>query len=253
MNIRLEYKNIYEIIIQIINQTEYLLSVDSYENKSFLEDIVLTEMNDLLLGIEQNQIYMTNSGYLLATRYLDTDGAIKDERLRILISELQGEIYKNKQFIKYYNYKHSRLDTGLSAVLGMLGSPMIIFPALAISEKKSIYWILSVLTAICAGTVVIALIHVSKRDRKRNTWCSLFPNLPVNDWDYVFSMDFKDEDMLTIGNKNSIEFNLGYFEKNNKYYISIRERNVTVEEIEISKRYLIEKILFEKMQQFKKC
>jgi hypothetical protein len=95
MKIKEEYQSIFDLVNQIISHTNDLISDSSCQSKTLLEDIVLTEMNDLLLGIENGQIYLADSRCLGSTYYV-TDGAIKEKILIDLIHELQEALDKNK-------------------------------------------------------------------------------------------------------------------------------------------------------------
>ena len=99
MEIKKEYQSIFDLINQLISYTNELLHDSSCQDKTLLEDIVLTEMNDLLLGIENGQIYLADSRRLTSTYYV-TDGAIQDKKLARLISMLQKEL--DEVLLRYY-------------------------------------------------------------------------------------------------------------------------------------------------------
>ena len=122
MEIREEYQSAFDIVNQIISRTNELLLDSSYQDKTTLEDIVLTEMNDLLLGIEQGQIYLFDAKYLKSTRYTKS-GTIQDKNLSTLIFTLQEEFHKNKHVKKHDTGR--RLESILDGALGAVLCPII--------------------------------------------------------------------------------------------------------------------------------
>lgn len=247
MEIKKEYQSIFDHVNQIISHTNELLSDSSCQYKTLLEDIVLTEMNDLLLGIENGQIYLADSRCLGSTHYV-TDGAIEDKKLASLISTLQRELDKNK-----YVKKHGtgRLTENiLDGVLGLFICPTIIFAVLAIFETPIFWGFFAGSIILLAATIVVRCFNAKNRTK----WnYQLFPNLPYQNCQYVFMIEYKGEDILTIG-YGHVEIDLGYFEDDDIYCIYVTKRNtachVIIEEIEIEKRYLVERVLLETMKKY---
>ena len=247
MKIKEEYQSIFDLVNQIISHTNDLISDSSCQSKTLLEDIVLTEMNDLLLGIENGQIYLADSRCLGSTHYV-TGGAIQDEKLASLISTLQKELDKNK-----YVKKH---DTGrlteniLDGVLGLFICPTIIFAVLAIFETPIFWGFFAGSIILLAATIVARCFHAKNRTK----WnYQLFPNLPYQNCLYVFMIEYKAEVILTIG-YDHVEIDLGYIEDDDKYFITVATRNTgyceIIEKIEIEKRYLVERVLLETMKKY---
>ena len=132
MDIKEEYKSIFDLVNQIISHTNELLLDSSCPDKTLLEDIVLTEMNDLLLGIENGQIYLADSRCLGSTYYV-TDGAIKEKILIDLIHELQENLDKSK-YVKKHNTGRL-LEHILSAGVGILWPSAFVFLIYAIFQN----------------------------------------------------------------------------------------------------------------------
>ncbi len=247
MEIKKEYQSIFDLVNQIISHTNELLSDSSCQYKTLLEDIVLTEMNDLLLGIENGQIYLADSRCLGSTYYV-TDGAIQDEKLASLISTLQKELDKNK-----YVKKHGtgRLTENiLDGVLGLFICPTIIFAVLAIFETP-IFW------GFFAGSIILLVVTIVARcfnAKNRTKWnYRLFPNLPYQNCQSVALLSYNDEDILVIG-YDHVVIDLGYIEDDDKYFITVETRNTgyyeIIEEIEVEKRYLVERVLLKTMKKY---
>lgn len=246
MEIKKEYQSIFDLVTQIISYTNELLHDSSYQDKTLLEDVILIEMNDLLLGIENGQIYLPDTRCLGSTYYV-TDGAIKEKILVDLIHELQEALDKNK-----YVKKHStgRLaEHILSAGMGVLTAPTLVFLVLAIFEKP-IFWGLFAASIILVAATIVALCLNAKKRIKWNY--QLFPNLPYQNCQSVALVGYKDEDILVI-RYDHVAINLGY--NDDKYFIIVLKRNVppsksVIEKIEVEKRYLVERVLFETMKKY---
>ena len=247
MEIKKEYQSIFDLVNQIISHTNDLISASSCQDKTLLEDIVLTEMNDLLLGIENGQIYLADSRCLGSTYYV-TDGAIQDKKLANLICTLQEELDKNK-----YVKKHGTgrlLEEILDGVLGLLVAPIVIFAVLAVFENP-IFW------GFLAGSIILLVVTIVARcfnAKNRTKWnYQLFPNLPYQNCLYVFMIEYKAEVILTIG-YDHVEIDLGYIEDDDKYFITVATRNTgyyeIIEEIEAEKRYLVESVLLDVMNKY---
>ena len=248
MEIKKEYQSIFDHVNQIISHTNELLSDSSCQYKTLLEDIVLTEMNDLLLGIENGQIYLADSRCLGSTYYV-TDGAIEDKKLASLISTLQRELDKNK-----YVKKHGtgRLTENiLDGILGLFTCPTIVFAALAIFENP-IFWGFFAGSIILLAATIVARCFNAKNRTKWNY--QLFPNLPYQNCKSVIMIDYKDEDILVI-QYDHVAIGLGYIENDDKYFIIVLRKNVLpsksiIEKIEIEKRYLVERALLDVMKKY---
>ena len=247
MEIKKEYQSIFDLVNQIISHTNELLHDSSCQDKTLLEDIVLTEMNDLLLGIENGQIYLADSRCLGSMHYV-TDGAIKEKILIDLIHELQEALDKNKHVKKHNTGR--LLEHILSAGMGILTAPTLVFLVLAIFENLIFWGFFAVSTILLVATIVALCLNAKKRIK----WnYQLFPNLPYQNCQYVFMIEYKGEDILTIG-YGHVEIDLGYFEDDDIYCIYVTKRNtachVIIEEIEIEKRYLVERVLLETMKKY---
>ena len=247
MKIKEEYQSIFDLVNQIISHTNELLSDSSCQYKTLLEDIVLTEMNDLLLGIENGQIYLADSRCLGSTYYV-TDGTIEDKKLASLISTLQRELDKNK-----YVKKHGTgqlTENILDGILGLFICPTIAFAALAIWENP-IFWGFFAGSIILLAATIVARCFNAKNRTKWNY--HLFPNLPYQNCQYVFMIGYKDEDILTLG-YDHVEIDLGYIENDDKYFINVTTINTgyceMLEEITVEKRYLVERALLDVMKKY---
>ena len=248
MEIKKEYQSIFDHVNQIISHTNELLSDSSCQYKTLLEDIVLTEMNDLLLGIENGQIYLADSRCLGSTYYV-TDGAIKEKILIDLIHELQEALDKNKH-VKKHNTGRS-LEHILSAGMGILTTPTLVFLVLAIFENLIFWGFFAVSTILLVATIVALCLNAKKRIK----WnYQLFPNLPYQNCQNVIMAGYKDEDILVI-HYDDVAIDLGYIEDDDKYYIIILKKRVQpsksiIEKIAVEKRYLVERVLLDVMKKY---
>ena len=248
MEIKKEYQSIFDLVNQIISYTNELLHDSSCQDKTLLEDVVLTEMNDLLLGIENGQIYLADSRCLGSTYYV-TDGAIKEKILIDLIHELQEALDKNKHVKKHNTGR--LLEHILSAGMGILTAPTLVFLVVAIFENLIFWGFFAVSTILLVATIVALCLNAKKRIK----WnYQLFPNLPYQNCQSVVLVGFKDEDILVIG-YDHVAIDLGYIENDDKYFITVLKRNVSssksiIEEIEIEKRYLVERALLDVMKKY---
>jgi hypothetical protein len=248
MEVKVEYQTIFKIVNQIISCTNDILLNSDCSNRDVLEDIVLTEMNDLLLGIENGQIYLTDTRCLASTYYV-TDGAVKEKPLIDLIHELQENLDKSK-----YVKKHSTgrlLEHILSAGVGILGPSAFVFLIYAIFQNPVAWGLFAISISLFVATFV-ALCFNSKKRIKYNY--QLFPNLPYQNCKSVIMTGYKDEDILLI-QYDHVAINLGYIENEDKYLITVLKRNVTpsksiIEIIEVKKRYWVERVLFEAMKKY---
>ena len=249
MKIKEEYQSIFDLVNQIISYTNELLHDSSCQDKTLLEDIVLTEMNDLLLGIENGQIYLADSRCLGSTYYV-TDGAIQDKKLASLISMLQKELDKNKCVKKHNSGR--LLQHVLSAALGLFLAPVGIILPLAIIFQSPLLWGLVAISMTFFVATIVALCLNSKRKIKEG-W-QFFPNLPYQNCQDVITIDYKDEDIMVI-QYDHVAIDLGYIENDDKYFITVLKRNVSpsksiIEEIEVEKRYLVERVLLDVMKKY---
>lgn len=248
MKIKEEYQSIFDLVNQIISYTNELLHDSSCQSKTLLEDIVLTEMNDLLLGIENGQIYLADSRCLGSTYYV-TDGAIKEKILIDLIHELQENLDKSK-YVKKHNTGRL-LEHILSAGVGILWPSAFVFLIYAIFQNPVVWGLFAISISLFVATVV-ALCFNSKKSIKYNY--QLFPNLPYQNCKSVIMTGYKDEDILVIG-YDHVEINLGYIENEDRYFITVLKKNLLpsksiIEEIEVEKRYLVERVLFKTMKKY---
>ncbi len=248
MEIKKEYQSIFDHVNQIISHTNELLSDSSCQYKTLLEDIVLTEMNDLLLGIENGQIYLADSRCLGSTHYV-TDGAIEDEKLASLISTLQRELDKNK-YVKKHNTGRL-LDHILSAGAGIISPSVFVFLIYAIFENPVVWGLFAISMTLFVANVVALCLNAKKRIK----WnYQLFPNLPYQNCQNVTMAGYEDEDILVIQYDN-VAIDLGYSEDDDKYYITILKKRVQpsksiIEKIEVEKRYLVERALLDVMKKY---
>ncbi len=78
-------------------------------------DNLLTEVNDLLFGIEQGQLYMPYKELRMASVWSATDGAYADdENLERMIYKIQDDIYSIRKYIivlaKYKFFSHRKVN-----------------------------------------------------------------------------------------------------------------------------------------------
>ena len=248
MDIKEEYKSIFDLVNQIISHTNQLLLDSSCQDKTLLEDIVLTEMNDLLLGIENGQIYLADSRCLGSTYYV-TDGAIKEKILIDLIHELQEALDKSK-YVKKHNTGRL-LEHILSAGVVILVPSAFVFLIYAIFQNPVVWGLFAISISLFVATVVALCLNAKKRIK----WnYQLFPNLPYQNCQNVTMVSYQDEDILVIEYDN-VAINLGYIENEDRYFITVLKKNVLpsksiIEEIKVEKRYLVERVLFETMKKY---
>ena len=248
MEIKKEYQSIFDLVNQIISYTNELLHDSSCQDKTLLEDIVLTEMNDLLLGIENGQIYLADSRCLGSTYYV-TDGAIKEKILIDLIHELQEALDKNKHVKKHNTGR--LLEHILSAGVGILVPSAFVFLIYAIFQNPVVWGLFAISISLFVATIVALCLNAKKRI-KWNYW--LFPNLPYQNCQSVALVGYKDEVILVIG-YDHVAIDLGYIENDDRYFITVLKKNVLssksiIEEIEVEKRYLVERVLFKTMKKY---
>ena len=248
MEIKEEYQSIFDLVNQIISHTNGLIYDSGCQDKTLLEDIVLTEMNDLLLGIENGKIYLADSRCLGSTYYV-TDGAIEDKKLASLISTLQRELDKNK-YVKKHNTGRL-LDHILRAGVVILSPSSFVFLIYAIFENPAAWGLFSISMTLFVATVV-AICRNNKKNIKWNY--QLFPNLPYQNCQNVIMAGYKDEDILVI-QYDDVVIDLGYIEDEDKYYIIILKKSVQpsksiIEQIAVEKRYLVERVLLDVMKKY---
>jgi hypothetical protein len=82
----------------------------------------------------------------------------------------------------------------------------------------------------------------------------LFPNLPYQNCQSVALIGYKDEGILVIG-YDHVAIDLGYIENDDRYFITVLKKNVhpsksIIEEIEVEKRYLVERALLDVMKKY---
>lgn len=63
-------------------------------------DNILTEVNDLLMGVERGQLYMPYKELRMSSTWFATDGAYQDDvKLEELIFNIQDDVYSVKRYI----------------------------------------------------------------------------------------------------------------------------------------------------------
>lgn len=250
-NVNVDFSQLKKKILDVINYSNELLENNSFDNMALLEDIILTEMNDLLMGIDSGNIVIPDYKLKLSSTYYITDGAITDKKLEQLLLIVQNEIYSIKDSIKYpKNYKIK--DYIFSGLLGILVTPWFVFLVLSLVYGKTLHWILFVVMCLLILIDAIILIKIQNSIKKEN-YHNLFPNLPYEKCLYVCSDMFKDQDMFTVGFSNGYEIDLGYLEDDDIYVITIvkdHDWSNIIEEIEVKKRYDIAKTLKEKILEY---
>jgi len=244
----LNYDLLNNKINDVINYTNKLIENNNHEDITLLEDVVLTEMNDLVLGIESNDLKLSYSNLkLLSTHYI-IDGAIKDLELIRLLQDVQNEIYRIKDIVKHpINLK--LYDNIFSFALGILIMPSISFLILGITENKIVFWISFIVFMCFLILDIIVLFKISKMNERQH---HIFPNLPYEKCLFVHEFEYKNQDMLSIGLINNYEIDLGYIESVDEYIITvIKDGNWTniIEEVKVKKRYNVEKILKDRINE----
>jgi len=99
-NVNDDFSQLKKKILDVINYSNELLENNSFDNMALLEDIILTEMNDLLMGIDSGNLVIPDYKLKLSSTYYITDGAITDKKLEQLLLIVQNEIYSIKESIK---------------------------------------------------------------------------------------------------------------------------------------------------------
>ena len=77
-NVNVDFSQLKYKILDVINYSNELLENNSFDNMALLEDIILTEMNDLLMGIDSGNIVIPDYKLKLSSTHYITDGAITD-------------------------------------------------------------------------------------------------------------------------------------------------------------------------------
>lgn len=243
------YNQLYNKVNDVIDYTNKLITNNIYEDITILEDVILTEMNDLLFGIESNNLKLSNSKLELLSVYYITNGAVKDVELIRLLQDVQNEIYRIKNIIKHpINFK--LYDEVLSFLLGALIMFLISFLILSITKNKLLFWILFFVLFVLLIADIIALVIINKFSKSQHY---IFCNLPYEKCLYSSEYEYKGEDILTIGLNNNFQIDLGYMESLDEYVITIiKDGNWSdiIEEIKVGKRYNIEKILIDKINEY---
>ena len=124
-NVNVDFSQLKYKVLDVINYSNELLENNSFDNMALLEDIILTEMNDLLMGIDSGNIVIPDYKLKLSSTYYITDGAITDKKLEQLLLIVQNEIYSIKDSIKYLStlldVRHKVLPISEDANLTLVG------------------------------------------------------------------------------------------------------------------------------------
>ena len=72
-NVNVDFSQLKKKILDVINYSNELLENNSFDNMALLEDIILTEMNDLLMGIDSGNIVIPDYKLKLSSTYYITD------------------------------------------------------------------------------------------------------------------------------------------------------------------------------------
>ena len=111
-------------------------------------------------------------------------------------------------------------------------------------------WILFYVLFVLLIADIIALVIINKYSKSQHY---IFSNLPYEKCLYSSESEYKGEDILTIGLNNNFQIDLGYMESLDEYVITIiKDGNWSdiIEEIKVGKRYNIEKILIDKINEY---
>lgn len=246
---KLNYSQLKNKILLLIDYVKNLIKENKVSNIVLLEDVILTEMYDLLFGIDSEKLIIPNTSLLLDSMYHVTDGSVEDPYLVSLITDVQKEVYQVKKIIDS-PCKLTMYDHIASAILGLFILPSIVSFVYLFIEKKLIFIILFLFTFI---VIIADIIYLFKISKKRNRYHYLFPNLTYSNCLYVVECEYKSEDILEVGFDNGYQIDLGYIEEDNKYVITIikdENWNNIIEEIIVEKRYEVEKILINKILEF---
>ena len=245
----LNYSRLKNKILLLIDYVKNLIEENKVSNIVLLEDVILTEMYDLLFGIDSEKLIIPNTSLLLDSMYHVTDGAVEDSYLASLITDVQKEVYQAKKIIDSPR-KLTMYDHIASVILGLFILPSVVSFVYLFIEKKMIFLFLFLFTFIVIIVDIICLFKISKN---KNRYHYLFPNLTYINCLYVVECEYKSEDILELGFGNGYQIDLGYIEEDNKYVVTIikdENWNNIIEEIIIEKRYEVEKILINKILEF---
>lgn len=96
------FENYKKLKADIIALKEYIAELYSTATEfgSYIDDVVITEMNDLLFGIERGQIVMPYKQLKLASTYHAVDGAFRnDSKLVKMIYQIQDDLDSLRKYI----------------------------------------------------------------------------------------------------------------------------------------------------------
>ncbi len=91
-------KNKIENLIYYISD---LIDTNSYDNITLLEEVILTEISDLRIGVNLGRLKMPTKNIELVSMSYVKSGSITDDKLKELIIDVQEELYKLRNEIKY--------------------------------------------------------------------------------------------------------------------------------------------------------
>ena len=245
----LNYSQLKNKILLLIDYVKNLIKEKKVSNVNLLEDVILTEMYDLLFGIDSGKLIIPNTTLLLDSMYHVTDGAVEDPCLANLVKDVQNEIYQVKAIIDSPR-KLRMYDHIASAVLGLFILPSIVSFVYIFIEKQLIFLLLFLFTFI---VIIVDIIYLFKISKNKNRYHYLFPNLAYGNCLYVVECEYKGEDILELGFSNGYQIDLGYIEEENNYVITIikdENWNNIIEEIKIEKRYEVQAMLINKILEF---
>ncbi len=236
-----------EFKIKIEKVIEYINLLNKTD-RIRLHDEILTEMVDLLYGIAKDDLFIPQRG--LASTYYCTDGAVKDKHLETLIYEVQKEIDRNKRKIKI-GKNYQVLDQIASFILGVL---IVLTFSLTILSFQYHSWPFILSAIICAIMLIVDLIvDILISKYKKNYSINFFPNLQ-NPKYKVICYEYIGEDIMDIYLDNGLIIDLGYYETENIYIITVANTswNKIYEEVKTEKRYEIEKNIVNFINKYEK-
>lgn len=207
-----ELKNKIENLIYYISD---LIDTNSYDNITLLEEVILTEISDLRIGVDLGRLKMPTKNIELVSMSYVKSGSITDDKLKELIIDVQEELYKLRNEIKYPNKLMEKIYPLMGCLSIFIAVGLFIFAAF---KQKIIYWVFPIVFFIAFIICIVLTIKTTQSNLKFN---KMFPNLPYEKCSYVFTMTKKDQDMLHIEYKNGFAIEVGFLEEINQYAIDV--------------------------------
>lgn len=239
-------KNKIENLIYYISD---LIDTNSYDNITLLEEVILTEISDLRIGVDLGRLKMPTKNIELVSMSYVKSGSITDDKLKELIIDVQEELYKLRNEIKYPHQIMEKIYPLLGCASIFISVGLFIFAAI---EQKSIFWVLPIIFFIPFIVCIVLTIKTTQNNLK---FSIMFPNLPYEKCSYVFTLTNNDQDILHIDFKNGYSIEVGFLEDINEYTIDVikdKDWENIYQTFTVKKRFEIVYVLKELMLEIEK-